>query len=49
MGMVDEMDILASLAAIELVLAEMGQEVKLGTSVAAASRVFVEAESGNHS
>ena len=43
MGMVDELDILSSLAAMELVLAEMGQNVKLGASVAAASRVLAEA------
>ena len=43
MGLVDELDILSSLAAIELVLAEMGQDVKLGASVAAASRVLAEA------
>ena len=30
MGMVDELDILSTLAAIELVLVEMGQDVKLG-------------------
>ena len=40
-GMVDELDVLASLAGIELVLTEMGHEVTLGTAVAAASRVFV--------
>ena len=44
MGMVDELDILSCLAAIELVLAEMGKDVKLGASVAAASRVLAEAE-----
>jgi serine---pyruvate transaminase len=44
MGMVDELDVISSLAAIELVLAEMGQNVKLGASVAAASRVFSAAE-----
>ena len=42
MGTVDELDVLATLAALELVLAEMGQDVKLGASVAAASRVFAE-------
>ena len=40
-GMVDELDVLASLAGIELVLTEMGHEVTLGTAVTAASRVFV--------
>jgi aspartate aminotransferase-like enzyme len=44
MGMIDELDIVSTLAAIELVLAEMGQDVKLGTGVAAASRVFAEAQ-----
>ena len=43
MGMVDELDILSTLAAIELVLVEMGQAVKLGVGVAAASRVLAEA------
>jgi len=42
MGIVDELDILSTLAAIELVFAEMGQDVKLGVGVAAASRVFAE-------
>ena len=42
-GAVDELDILSALAAIELVLAEMGQSVKLGAGVAAASRVIAEA------
>ena len=41
-GAVDELDTLSALAAIELVLAEMGQPVKLGTGVAAASRVLAE-------
>ena len=44
LGLTDELDILASLAAIELVLAEMGQPPKLGDGVAAASRVFAESE-----
>jgi len=42
MGMVDELDILGTIAAIELVLVELGQDVKLGTGVAAASRVLAE-------
>lgn len=42
MGALDELDILATLAAIELVLVEMGQTVKLGSGVAAASRVLAE-------
>jgi len=33
MGMVDELDIISVLAALELVLVEMGQDVKLGSSV----------------
>jgi serine---pyruvate transaminase len=40
MGLVDELDILSTLAAVELVLVEMGRDVKLGTGVAAASRVL---------
>ncbi len=39
-GMVDEIDILSTLAAIELALAEMGREVKLGCGVTAAARVL---------
>jgi aspartate aminotransferase-like enzyme len=42
-GAVDELDILSALAAIELVLAETGQSVKLGAAVAAASRVIAAA------
>lgn len=42
MGILDELDVLATLAAIELVLVEMGQVVKLGTGVAAASQVISE-------
>jgi serine---pyruvate transaminase len=42
LGLVDELEIVSSLAAIELVLAEMGQNVKLGVGVAAASRVFAQ-------
>ena len=41
-GTVDELDILSALAAIELVLAELGQPVKLGAGVAAASRVMAD-------
>jgi len=40
MGMVDELDIISTLAAIELALVEMGQDVKLGAGVTAASRVL---------
>jgi aspartate aminotransferase-like enzyme len=46
MGASDELDIISSLAAIELLLAEMGQDVKLGIGVAAASRVLAEADLG---
>jgi aspartate aminotransferase-like enzyme len=42
MGLVDELDVISTLAAIELVLVEMGQDVKLGCSVAAAGRVLAE-------
>ena len=38
--MIDELDILSALAAIELVLVEMGHPVALGSGVAAASRVL---------
>jgi aspartate aminotransferase-like enzyme len=40
MGIADELDIVSALAAVELVLAEMGQNVKLGASVAAASQIL---------
>lgn len=40
MGLVDELDIVSTVAALELALAEAGQNVKLGTGVAAASRVL---------
>ncbi len=43
MGIVDELDIIGTLAAIELVLAAMGQGVTLGAGPAAASRVLNEA------
>jgi aspartate aminotransferase-like enzyme len=43
LGMIDEAEILATVAAIELVLVEMGQPVKLGSGVGAASRVMAEA------
>jgi aspartate aminotransferase-like enzyme len=42
MGLVDELDVLSALAAIELVLVELGQDVKLGVGVAAASQVLAE-------
>jgi aspartate aminotransferase-like enzyme len=40
MGLVDEFEILGSLAAIELVLLEMGLPVELGSAVVAAERVL---------
>ena len=40
MGLVDEVDILGCLAAIELVLLEMGKNVVLGSAVAAAGKVI---------
>ena len=41
-GLLDELDVISVVAAIELVLAEMGQSVKLGNGVSAASRVIAE-------
>ncbi len=43
MGIVDELDILATLSAIELVLDELGRPVQFGAGVAAASQVLSEA------
>ncbi len=45
MGIVDELDIVATLAAIELVLDELGRPVEFGSGVAAASQVFAETHS----
>lgn len=42
MGIVDELDILSTLAAIELVLDELGRSVEFGAGVAAAQRVLAE-------
>ncbi len=39
-GRIDELDILSALAAMELVLVEMGRSVKLGSGVAAASEIL---------
>ncbi len=44
MGILDELDILGTLSAIELVLDELGKPVELGAGVAAASRVLAEAQ-----
>jgi len=43
-GLIDELDIIATLAAIELVLDEMGHRVTLGAAAAAASRAIRAAE-----
>ena len=43
LGMIDELDVLSTLAAIELVLLELGQQVQFGAAVAAASRVLADA------
>jgi aspartate aminotransferase-like enzyme len=40
MGLIDELDILGCLAAIELVLLELGKKVVLGSAVAAAGKVL---------
>jgi aspartate aminotransferase-like enzyme len=45
-GLIDELDILATLAALELVLLEMGRDVTLGSAVGAASGVLAELASG---
>ena len=45
MGILDELDILGTLSAIELVLVELGRHVELGAGVAAASRVLAAAQS----
>jgi aspartate aminotransferase-like enzyme len=42
MGLLDESDVISLISAIELVFVEMGQPVKLGAGVAAASRVLAE-------
>lgn len=44
MGIVDELDILSTLAAIELVLDELGRQVELGAGPAAAMQVLAEAQ-----
>lgn len=42
MGYIDQFDVLAALAGIELVLHEMGHSVELGKGLAAAQRVFAQ-------
>ena len=46
LGILDELDVLSTIAAIELVLVEMQQPVKLGSGVAAASRVLADVIGG---
>ncbi len=41
-GMADQLDVIAALAAVELVLIEMGYELTPGAAVAAATRVFAQ-------
>ncbi len=43
MGYVDAFDTIGALAALELTLAKLGYDVKLGAGVAAAQRVFADA------
>lgn len=43
MGIIDELDILGTIAGLELVLTELGRPVVLGSGVAAASQVFAQA------
>jgi serine---pyruvate transaminase len=45
-GLLDELDIIATLAAIEMVLDELGHSVQLGSATAAASRVLQEQARG---
>jgi aspartate aminotransferase-like enzyme len=42
-GLLDELDMIATLAAIEMVLDELGQRVVLGSAAAAAAAVFQQA------
>lgn len=44
LGLIDELDVLGTLAAMELVLHELGQPVKLGAAAAAVSRVLAGVE-----
>jgi aspartate aminotransferase-like enzyme len=41
-GALDELDVLGTLAALELTLAELGQPVKLGAAVAAAESELIQ-------
>jgi aspartate aminotransferase-like enzyme len=42
LGVVDELDIIGTLAAVEMVLVEMGQNIELGSATAAAMKVLAE-------
>jgi len=42
MGYIDQFDVLAALAGLELVLLEMGRPVEVGKAVTAAQRIFAE-------
>ena len=42
MGYIDQFDILAAIAGVELVLIEMGQPIAPGQGIAAAQRVFAQ-------
>lgn len=42
LGIVDELDIISTLAAVEMTLLEMGQTIELGTATTAAMRVLAE-------
>lgn len=44
MGAIDELDLLAALSAVELVLVEFGQSIKLGAGVGAASEILARLE-----
>ena len=41
MGYMDELDVVAGLAALEMVLAELGHDVEPGAAVSAAQRVLI--------
>ena len=43
MGIIDELDIISTLAGVEMVLDELGYKVELGTATSAAMRTFAEA------
>ena len=42
MGYIDQFDVLAALAGVELVLKEMGHPIELGKDLAAAQKVWAE-------